>query len=402
MLDFIFEDLYNNNMIYIEDVLVELAENYVSKVSLPTQDHLILTSFYNIYNRGDTLTKSQGQLLLKILEKYKIIFEMSGLDYKDALKTPEWKSKFRYLDLSRKIYVEEDNEKKIWVCFKFPYQLKEKFEKFLKESSNEHSVWDHNKKVRKLPLYLCNIIALNDFAIENEFEIDNTFMDTLSSVEEVLAQQENILPSSIIVNEGVEIVNASEEVRDWFSQNQYGNINDDLLLAKSIGYPLLKNPETQVEKIASEETTLFWMQNPREFLTMIRGLSGKFLLILDRANNNYDWLKEFTSSAEDAGFPPEEIKICFRNDKDKGLEFNEWIKQSGYGGKVEDGKILIFSHKPAKWVFKNSKEFRILFTNNIYPPTDSTTKDWFSTHPCVIYLGDIRPSKYKDNKIVSL
>jgi hypothetical protein len=394
--------MYNNNMLYIEDVLVNLVKNYVDKITLPTQDYLILTSFHNIYDRGDSLTKSQGQLLLRILEKYKTIFELSGLDYKDALKTPEWKSKFRSLDLSRRIYVEEDDTKKLWVCFRFPYQLKESFEKFLRDVLNCQSMWDHDKKVRKIPLYQCKFIPLNDFLVENNFEIDETFVEAMSMFEEVLDQQENIIPSCDIVNGYVEILNASEEIRDWFSQNRYGNINDDLLLAKSMGYFLSKNPESQIERIAAEESTLFWMQNPRDFLTLARSLSGKFALILDRAHNNYNWLKEFTSVAEDVGFSPNEIKVCFRNDKDRGPELNDWIKESGYGGKIEDGKIFIFNHKPAKWVFKNPTEFRVLITNNIYPPTDSTTKDWFSTHPCVVYLGDIKPSKNKDNKIVDL
>jgi hypothetical protein len=389
-------------MPYIEDVLVNLAENYIDKISLPTQDHLIISSFYNIYNRGDGLTKSQGQLLLKILEKYKSMFELSGLDYNNALKNPEWKSRFRSLDLSRKIYVEKDESNKLWICLRFPYQLRDAFEKFLKEVLNCYSVWDHDKKVRKIPMYLCNMIVLNDFVIEHGFNLDESFMEALSMFEEVLDQQENILPACSVVNGHVELLNADEEVREWFSQNQYGNVNDDLLMAKSMGYPLQKQPESQIEKIAAEESTLFWIQSPRELLTMIRSLSGKFALVLDRAHNNYNWLKEFTCVAEDVGFSPEEIKICFRNDKDKGLELNEWIKESGYGGKIEDGKIMIFSHKPAKWVFKNPKEFRMLITNNIYPPTDSITKEWFSTHPCVVYLGDIKPSKYKDNKIVSM
>jgi hypothetical protein len=389
-------------MLYIEDILIDLSENYLDKVNLSTQDHLIISSFYNIYQRGDTLTKSQGQLLLKILEKYKRLVEVAGLDYTDFLKNPEWKSKFRSLDLSRRAYVELDESKKLWVCFRFPYQLKENFEKFLKDVLNCQSIWDHDKKIRKIPLYQCKMIPLNDFLIDNNFKIDESFLEAMSLFEEVLDQQENIIPSCAIVNGYVKILNASEETKDWFLQNRYSNINDDLMLAKSMGYFLSKQPESQIEKIAADKSTLFWMRNPRDFLTMARGLSGKFALILDRAHNNYNWLKEFTRVAEDVGFPPSEIKVCFRTDKDRGTELNDWIKESGYGGKIEDGKIFIFNHKPAKWVFKNPREFRVLITNNIYPPTDSTTKDWFSAHPCVIYLGDIKPSKHKDNKIVDL
>ena len=394
--------MYNSSMHYIEDVLLELGSNHLDKVSVPTQDHLILSSFYNIQTRGDNLTKSQGQLLLKILEKYKVIFQLSGLDYADMIKTPEWKSKFRSLDLTKRVYVEKDTDGKNWIYLKFPYQLKDKFEKFSKDELNITGVWDPEKRSRKLILYNCNLIALNDFIIENSFEIDETFIEAMAAYEEILSQQENIVPASAIINGQVRLINASEEIQQWFQENSTGSVFDDLFLAKSMGYFLSKVPENVVEKIAAEHSTNFWMQSPRQFLIMTKDLSGKVALILDRAHNNYNWLKEFVSTARDVGFTSSDIKICFRNDKDKGLEFNEWIRENGFGGKVEDGKILIFNHKPAKWVFKNPREIKIVCTNNVYPSTDSITKDWFSNHPCVIHLGDIKPSKNKDKQIVNL
>lgn len=394
--------MYNNSMLYIEDILVAIAENYLDKVNVSTQDHLILTSFYNIHNRGDSLTKSQGQLLLKILTKYKLFFSMSGLDYDDALKNPEWKSKFRSLDLTRKVFVDKDTNGRLWIYLKFPYQLKESFEKFSKTVPHLSSVWNHDKKARQVSAYDTNIMALNDFVSENGFQIDESFMELMSSYEEILNQQDTVLPSAIITNNRVVLVNASEETTSWFDEKSTGKIADDLLLAKSMGYVLASKPETIVEHIAASDATDFWIKNPRDFLEMIRGLAGKFALILDRSHTGTAWLKEFTETAESVGFTPDEIKICFRHDKDQGTDFNDWIKEKGYGGKVEDGKIYIFNHKPPKWVFKNPNEIKIICTNNIYPPTDSVTKDWFNNHYCVVYLGEITPSKHKDKKIVSL
>ena len=78
------------------------------------------------------------------------------------------------------------------------------------------------------------------------------------------------------------------------------------------------------------------------------------------------------------------------------------MSDNGFGGKVEEGKILIFNHKPAKWLFKEQENVKLLVTNNLYPATNSIAKDWLSSHPCVIYLGDIKPSELRGQKIVEL
>lgn len=389
-------------MKYIEDLLIDIVDNYLDKVNVPTQEQLILSSFKNIYTRGETLTKSQGQLLLKILNKNKIFFTIAGLDYSDIVENPEWKSRFRSLDITKKVSVEKDDQGKYCLFVKFPYQVKDVFEKYSRQINSPLGIWYHEKKARKLPLYDCNIIALNEFFIENKFELDETYIEFMSSYEEMLNQQESTIPGCDILDNQVCLINASDDVNSWFESNKTRNIEDDLMLAKSMGYQLVKEPNTIVEKIAATDETAFWIKSPRTFLELTRKISGKFVVILDRAHTGNSWLKEFTAVAEDVGFTPEEIKVCFRADKDQGTDFNDWVKEKGYGGKVDTGKILIFNHKPAKWIFKNPNEIKIICTNNLYPPTDGITRDWFDSHPCVIYLGEIKPSKNKDKKIVSL
>jgi hypothetical protein len=94
--------------------------------------------------------------------------------------------------------------------------------------------------------------------------------------------------------------------------------------------------------------------------------------------------------------------VCFRESKNSDTGINGWIKHHNVGGRVEDGKILIFEYKPAKWLFKQSEDVKMLVTNNLYPPTNQVTKDWFESHPCVIYLGDIKPSEQRGQQIVEL
>jgi len=53
-------------------------------------------------------------------------------------------------------------------------------------------------------------------------------------------------------------------------------------------------------------------------------------------------------------------------------------------------------------LFKDLDDVTLLVTNNVFPPTNVMTRDWFNSHPCVIYLGDIKPSETKGQKIVEL
>jgi hypothetical protein len=389
-------------MIYIEDVLTDLVDNYENKVVIPSCDSIIFSSFYNIHHRGDSLTKSQGNLLIKLLTRYQETFTNVGFDYSAPLKEPAWRSSFRSLDLSRKVFVEKDENNIPWVYVKFPYQLKESFEKEVMTAYSTPNNFDAVKKSRKFDLYKCNMLQIYEFAVNNGFTIDDSFSQAMADFEEIISQQEDILPSSIIVDNTVKLNNASEDVLEWWESNRYNNINDDLMLAKSMGFILNKTPTNIIEQIAANDATDFWIESPRRFLQLLKTLSGKVVMVLDRAHNNFRWIKEFTDVAENIGFTSDEIKICFRADKDQNQELNQWVKDRNYGGKVDDGKILIFSHKPAKWIFKNVNDVKIVATNNLYPPTDSVTKDWFSNHPCLIYLGEIKPSKSKDRKIAKL
>ena len=169
-----------------------------------------------------------------------------------------------------------------------------------------------------------------------------------------------------------------------------------------MGFPLRKNPDTLVEKIASSTENSFWIKTNADLFSAIENVHGKICIVLDRTSDVLRWLKDFVADADKAGVKRDEIKVCFRENKDHKSGINDWIKLAGVGGKVEDGKILIFETKPAKWLFKESNDVKMLVTNNIYPPTNTLTRDWIYSHPCVIYLGETKPTEQRGQKIVEL
>jgi hypothetical protein len=389
---------------FAEDIFVEFYKLVAQqKISIQGQDFSPISSFHEkIINSGE-LTKNQANFLIKLLEKYKIVSAQAGFDYRSQLQDLKWRKPFRVLDLSKKIYVEL-RENKLEICLKFPYQLKKEFEDEIerRETLYAYSFWDPDDKVRRLDLYQYNLITLYEFVCKHNFEIDDTFMNVLSDVEEIWQNSEDATPYSEVGINGVQLKNASDETAEWWQSNKTSNISKDLLLAKSMGFLYQEKPHTLVEKIAASQENSFWLKTNQDFFELSKSFSGQICILLDRSSATLPWLQSFVADAEKSGVDREEIKVCFRENKESTTGLNDWIKVAGVGGKVETGRILIFESKPAKWLFKTSNDVTLVVTNNIFPPTNTMARDWFMCHPCVIYLGDTRPTETKGQKIVEL
>jgi hypothetical protein len=387
---------------YIEDIFVDFCRlAIVHQLPIQRTDQTAIDSFHDNFLLNQQITQNQANYILKILHKYRNVAAMHGHDYSNDLTTPKWKNSFRVLDISKRIYVEEDSDGMLNVCMKFPYQLKKAFEDEILNGRNE-SVWDPEEKVRKLPVYSCNTVVLFDFAKKHGFEIDDNFMLLLGQVEEIWQNQEKIIPKSIIENNEVLLINANESALAYWNENKTNNIANDLLLAKSMGYRLETRPNTAIERLAHVKPNSFWIKTNSELLDLCNQIDGKICIVLDRVGNAHDWLKKFANDVEIAGIDSSLVKVCFRADKEDKTNFNQWVKEKGFGGSVETGKFLIFNHKPAKWLFKDSTSVKILVSNNLYPSTNQITRDLFNSHPCVIYVGDIKPSETRNQNIVEL
>jgi hypothetical protein len=227
-------------------------------------------------------------------------------------------------------------------------------------------------------------------------------MSVIADVEEIWQNAEQVLPFSTAVTNTVFLNNATEDAKTFWNNKAVGSYVDNLLLAKSMGFLLKKTPNNLVEKIASSSDNAFWIKTNNDLFNICKYVSGKVCIILDRTTNTLQWLQTFISDADKSGILREDIKVCFRDTKESKTGINEWIKIAGVGGKVEQGRILIFESKPAKWLFKDEQDVKLLVTNNIYPPTNTLAKEWFSSHPCVLYLGETKPTEQRGQKIVEL
>jgi len=386
---------------HIEEIFEEFYKLVLANlIPVQSQDESACYSFFETISMGNLLTENQQRYILKILDKYKLFSATAHLDYQTQLTAPKWKNPVRIIDNSKKAWIEKDDEH-IFVCLRFPFQLKDLFEKKF-ESQHKISEWDFERRVRKVPIYSINLIRLEEFLMDHSFEIDDSFAVALSQYEEIVNQQESISPAFEIDNNEIRLINAHPDALAWWEENKTPSLNTNILLAKSMGFRLTARPGSTLEQIASENTNQFWINDVNRFLDLVNDIEGKVCVLIDRVSNTTEWLKSFIAAADLKNIDRNLIKICFRENKNQNTGFNDWIKSKGLGGPINEGKILIFQHKPAKWLFKEQHSVKILATNNLYPSTNAITKDWFTAHPCVIYLGDIKPSKTRNTKIVQL
>ncbi len=389
---------------FVEDIFLAFYSLMSSGVMLvQSSDQSAITSFYNVIRNNQQFTENQASFLLKILTKYKVQILVQGIDCSNQLKNPAWKNTFRVLDLSKKIFVEIDEENIAWVCCKFPYQLKDSFENEIAKK-DPLVQWDPDRKIKKILLHTVNLIALNEFALKNNFEIDKSFQDVVSEVEEIWNRQSEIEKYSIEIDGQVYLVNADTDAESYWNNNKQGALEHDLFLASCMKYPLHteKQSVTLLEKISKSKNNIFWIQNLSNFFEIYKSVSGNVCVLVDRTVDSLEYLQNFVKHSDLFGIPRSDIKVCFRDSSQSDSQLNGWIKENDLGGKVQEGKIFIFNHKPAKWLFKNNISVKIIVTNNLYPDTVVSVREWIRSHPCVFYVGNIKPSLQKEINIVDL
>lgn len=391
---------------FIEDLFLDLAINIQNNQILVVNlhDFKIIHDFEDciITNRG--FTKKQADYAIKLLKKYKESFDEDISQYLD---NAVWKKPFRVIDYTKKISIEKSKDGHKTLHIKFPFTLKDAYVKEFSNSNNRiPSSWDPDLKVQVADLFSINLIQLFEFGKKYHFDFSDDFLEAVSLTEEFWSNEQSFSPHSIL-NDDVELINASESAVKYFSENKTGNNIKDLFLARLMGFPIsfTTTPTTHIERIISSNESHFWIKDLSSVLTMISDLDHwPVVIVLDRSSNVIEWSHRLVAEYKKLSLPTDDIKICFRfkNDDPKNKEFNNWIKENNLGGGMKTGKIFVCQHKPPKWMLNDNFDAKIIISNSLYPHTSSSTTSMIQTHHTVIYVGNIKPSPYKEKKIVEL
>ena len=390
-------------MIYIEDLFIAMVDT-MEQHRLPMQPHdrSAAYSFYSNISKNTALTEKQGAYVLKILTKYRNVCK-DYFDYEDRLDPPMWKTPFRVIDQTKKVWVETLEGISVpVVAFKFPFGFKDTYDTEFKTSYSNQSVWDKDRKIRLVHLYSVNIMQVYEFVKTHDFEIDQSFLNVVDMIEDIWQNSDKIIPSSSIVDSELILNNASEDAENFWNTNKTGNLSTDLILAKTMGYHFKGNTDTKIKKIASDQSNSFWVKNLKEFIELTSSIDGKICILLDQTADNDSFINELPQTLDMLGCSRKDWRICFRLSNKKDPEFNQWISDNGFGGKISTAKYFIFQHKPHKWLFKKENDVIILATNNLNPSSYTMTRNMLKYHPCVIYIGDHIPTLHRKQKIVEL
>ena len=388
----------------LEELFILFSDLVVSdRISYQHQDYKPVTSFRTLLLNGVTApTEKQAKFMLLLLKKYsKQLNSLTSADIDYMIENLPWGVKFREIDYSKTIMLDKDDSGLPQFHIKFPYALKDEFDKLSEESANR---WDPDKKVRKVYPLEINPVKLMDFASKYNFTMDPVISDFYDTVEEVWDRQDEISPHSIIENGSVKLVNAMPSTLEYYQQRMSGNVSKDLLLARTLGHFYNGKAETPLTKISKTHHSNLFHISLDDAVEIVNTTDATVLIMLDIQEDIKLWIEKFLDSCNKVCYNIEKIRVCFRtsNKSDEGKEFNQWIKDQNLGGSIDTGKVFIFKHTFSKWVFEDFNA-DIIMTNNLYHPTNMNSNHYIMSHPTVMFVGGHKPSLRKDtNKIVSV
>lgn len=177
------------------------------KFSLARYDVKIVESMANSTVWGSmALTDRQGELALKLVEKYRRQYANQGIDITAIIENPQWRMPLRKVDRTQRIWLEDGQ-----VRIKFPYNQNwiDDIRKF-KEVSQGHAEWNHSEKYWSLGLTEYNVNWVVAWGETWKFEIDPEVRDLYNKILDAESVPYEI--KLVRRDDGFEIVNAAESL----------------------------------------------------------------------------------------------------------------------------------------------------------------------------------------------
>jgi hypothetical protein len=388
-----------SNDLYIEDIFCRFFISTIKDNHDLSDDFSAAHNFYDILIDHQSLTKKQSVYLLNILKKHHQYLIKIGYSQDLFSQNLKWKKPFRELEEIKKVWLAKDQTDILMYHFKFPYSFKQKFDNELLLKKN-HRWWDNQDRVTKVKFKDINIVDTIEFCNQNDFEIDDSMISASLIIEEYWQNEEQIKPYSDIENDQVVLKNHCQEALEYWNTKRTGDIYQDLILAKIMAYHFkgAKDQDT-IKKICSLDSNNFYIPDFKKFFDIYKKINTKVAIVLDRNSDPIEWISRFMDEMLEHGITNKDVIFCHREKNEKTSNINEWIKKNHLGGKIEDGKIFIFLHAPAKWFYKIIDQFKILVLNNIIPPTDQYLQHAINIMPIVLHTGSIKPTGMRDIKI---
>lgn len=185
--------------------------------SLARYDVKIVESMANSTVWGSmALTDKQGELALKLVEKYRRQYANQGIDITAVIENPKWRMPLRKVDRTQRIWLEEGQ-----VRIKFPYNQNwiDDIRKF-KEHSQGHAEWNHSEKYWSLGLTEYNVNWVVAWGETWKFEIDPEVQELYNKI--LLAETQPYAITLVQHADRFEITNAAESLLNYVNEHLGG------------------------------------------------------------------------------------------------------------------------------------------------------------------------------------
>ena len=384
-----------------EDLFVDFIQQVdTNGLSLQTQDLSAASSFYQLIVTDKQLTQAQAHFILRILTKYKNLLHKLKIST-DRLDSPIWSRPFRVIDHDCIASIRVDDFNNPLLVLKNPYHIKDLFEKQVIDKNREiqvRSQWHAEEKVRTYFLYDLNPVLLQESLKNNNFSISSELIDYFLETDEIYENFEKYFPHCTVENNSVCLKHATQGAEDYFKNHKTENLLDDLMLAKNLGFRLVGNYENiPFHAIFATKTNYFWSADLEKFFEFSESVTGKKIIVVN-SYKTHEWIKNFIQISERKGIPHGKIKVAFREKNDEKNVFNQWIKDNGLGGDLKVADYLIFKDRPAKWLFNEKENVKIIAINEAFMPSSKKSQQWIEDHYCVFFLGNTKPTNNRGKK----
>jgi hypothetical protein len=372
---------------YVEDYLEVLAgydPSTTTMVIFPTKkdiislaryDYQIVDSMANATMFGGSLTDRQGELVIKLVLKYRRQFTKVGIDI-TPVENPQWRVPLRKIDRARSLWIEDGN-----LLIKFPYdqdQINELRE--FKSDSQGSAKWNNHKKVWQFGITEYNVNWLVSWAQSKDFSIQPDVIDLFNQILACEAQPYSI--ELVNTEHGLTITNASDSLLEYIDSHVGGLTQDNLVklidYAGVLGYT--------VSSSLLEESSRTWGMA----LEYIGTKHKSHISPLDNPNA-WDWVLDYAELTQrypicvyDPGLITDELVLERFSEQDiVRFDHNGKTKTSDYD--PYNVKIIYARKIPGAWEFP--VPLLVSTTEMMY---GGKRLEWLNRAEKIVYLTDTK------------
>lgn len=370
----------------------------------------VLTSMGDqlLYNNNQ-LTEKQGQLALKLLNKYRIELRpyVSTLDV--DLDNPKWKSPFRVLPKHKKISIAEHNQPARFyngqcILIEFPYDdnIVNTFRNYNSEIHELHKGhWDAGLKQWVFGFTEKNIEWLGDMLLTRDFHADDKFLSLYQEIKNVIPNMESYIPMITATDMGYALVNAHRTIPNI----ETDNLAEALFLAREYGITTWDEEiDSRIKQQLHPVTKTIlsvgnkkhpWVDSNAHSVDVFKDLLeyGGPALVIIPGGSELEMIAVWTEFAIRMGIQTEHMSVMFRLPNEQA-EFNQFVKTAKLNNPVDENTRLVFvSTKITKPLIKAGIKFNTVVNLGYYNYMHFTMSTVVDNARNLVYYSMKAPTK---------